>query len=450
MNQFNETLENLALLGGNKAVQTDQKDMFKWPIITEEHEKAVLDVLRSGNMSGIDITKQFEAKYAYNLGRKYALGCHNGTAAITGAMFGLGVGAGDEVIAPAITYWASILQAMNLGATPVFSDVDPYSLCIDPKDIERKITDRTKIIVVVHYSAMPADMDAIMVISNKYNIKVLEDCSHAHGTLYKGKEAGTFGAAAAFSLMSGKAFAIGEAGIMLTDDRKVYERAILFGHYIRHNEITIDEVKKYAGLPCGGVKHRMQQLNSALGLVQLKYYPDQMNEINQAMNYFCDAMENTPGVKPIRPSKDAGTSKGGWYFPLFHYKADQLGGLSLKRFTQAVRAEGTMCNPGSNHPLHLHPLFRNMDVYGHGRPTRIAQLPPGTEIDKYLESLPVSEKVFKQVFQVPWFKKYRPEIIDQHVRAYKKVIQNYKILLKEDSQENRDWIPGGYSSFFTD
>jgi dTDP-4-amino-4,6-dideoxygalactose transaminase len=437
----------LALLGGKKSVKSQQADIFAWPIVTDQHEQAVLDVLRSRQMSGIEITKQFEKKYAQALGRKYGLAYNNGTAAILGAMYGVGIGLGDEVICPSITYWASVAQAYTLGATPVFADVDPETICIDPKGIEHRITPRTKAIVVVHYASMPADMDAIMKIAAKHNLKVLEDASHAHGALYKGKEIGAFGEAAAFSLMTGKALAVGEAGILFTDDRKIYERALLFGHYIRHEEITLEELKPFAGLPCGGAKHRMHQLSSAFGLVQLELYPKQMSEIDRAMNYFCDLLEDTAGIRPIRPPKGTSTTKGGWYYPHFRYLAQELGGLSLSRFCQAVRAEGSICNPGCNKPLHLHPLFTTMDVYGHGRPTRIAYLDESVKIEQYLEKLPVAENINRCVLEVPWFKHYRPEVIEEHARAYKKVVKNHVALLADDSDKDAD--TGGYSSFFS-
>jgi len=139
-----ETKNILALLGGEKFVTTERPDMFAWPIVTERHEQAVLDVLRARKMSGIEITKKFEKKYTESLGGKYGLAYNNGTAAILGAMYGLGIGLGDEVICPSITYWASVAQAYSLGATPVFADIDPETLCIDPKDIEHRITPRTK------------------------------------------------------------------------------------------------------------------------------------------------------------------------------------------------------------------------------------------------------------------------------------------------------------------
>jgi perosamine synthetase len=439
--------EQLALLGGEKSVKSDASDIFAWPIVTDRHEQAVLDVLHARKMSGIEITRQFEKKYSEMLGRKYALAYNNGTAAILGAMYGLGIGLGDEVICPSITYWASVAQAYSLGATPVFADIDPETLCIDPSDIEHRITPRTKAIVVVHYAGMPAEMDVIMKIAAEHNLKILEDASHAHGALYKGRQIGTFGEAAAFSLMTGKALAIGEGGIFLTDDRGVYERALLFGHYIRHDEITLDELKPFVGLPCGGTKHRIGQLSSAFGLVQLGLYPKQMAEIDKAMNYFCDLLEDTAGIKPIRPAKGTNTTKGGWYYPHFIYNTDELGGLSLLRFSQAVVAEGSICNPGCNKPLHLHPLFTTMDVYGHGRPTRIAFLDEATTIEQYVETLPVAEGITKRVFEVPWFKHYELDTIEKHAGAYKKVIENYQALLPGDI--HKDAETGGYSSFFS-
>ena len=457
-----QTKGKLALFGGEKAVKSvlgtpygEQGDMFTWPIVTDRHEQAVLKILRAGQMSGFEITKEFEKKYAKMLGRKYGLAYNNGTAAILGAMYGLGIGIGDEVISPSLTYWATAAPAYTLGATPVFADVDPETICIDSKDIEHRITPRTKAIIVVHYAGMPADMDAIMEIAARHKLKILEDCSHAHGALYKGREIGTFGDVAAFSLMTGKSLAVGEAGILFTDDRKVYERALLFGHYIRHDEITLKELKPFAGLPCGGFKHRMHQLSSAFGLVQLELYPRQMAEIDRAMNYFCDLLDDSAGIRPMRPPRGTNTTKGGWYFPLFKYVTEELEGLSLSKFSEAVCAEGSICNPGCNKPLHLHPLFTTMDVYGHGRPTRIANLDESSKIEQYVESLPVSEGINNRVFGVPWFKHYRPEIIEEHANAYKKVITNFRALLIEDTNKDAEGSRkpgsqiGGYSSFFS-
>ncbi|MBQ3226528.1 MAG: aminotransferase class V-fold PLP-dependent enzyme, partial [Clostridia bacterium] len=148
-------MSQLAIFGGEKAVKTVNEDMLKWPIITKEDEAAVLDVLHTANMSGTDITKKFEREFADWIGVKYALGFNNGTASLLGAMFGVGVKKGDEIICPSVTYWASCLQAMTLGATVVFANVKKDTLCSDPDDIEKKITPRTKASVAVHYLAHP-------------------------------------------------------------------------------------------------------------------------------------------------------------------------------------------------------------------------------------------------------------------------------------------------------
>ncbi len=424
-------MSKLALLGGPQAVKSDPGDLFDWPIVTPEVEAAVLEVLRAGKMSGLDVTRQFEREFAEWHGVKYALAHNTGTAALHGAMFGLGIGRGDEIICPSITYWASCLPVYSLGGTVVFADIDPDTLCINPDDIEHRITERTKAIVVVHYAGYPADMDPILEIARRHNVKVIEDPSHAHGALYKGRLVGTMGDVAGFSLMSGKSLACGEGGILITNDQRVYERALAFGHYARHSELTLPDLVAGGGLPWGGYKYRMHQLTSAMARVQLKKYKDEMAEIDRAMNYFWDLLEGLPGIRDHRP-KGEGMTKGGWYSPHGLYRSEELEGLSITRFCQAVRAEGAPCSPGCNKALHLHPLFNTLDVYKHGRPTRIANLPEGIDIRQPAGSLPVAEGIQKRTFSIPWFKHYRPQIIKEYADAFRKVIENYKELLADD------------------
>jgi dTDP-4-amino-4,6-dideoxygalactose transaminase len=183
----------LAIHGGAKTVEYHDDSLFHWPIVTSEDEEAVLDVLRKGKMSAIDITQEFEKEYAAWLGVDYALGYCNGTASLLGAMWACGIGAGDEIICPAMTYWASAAGVLHLGATVNFADIDPETLCIDPDDIEHRIGPKTKAIVVVHYAGYPCDMDRILPIARKHGLKVIEDASHAHGSLYKGRSCGSLG-----------------------------------------------------------------------------------------------------------------------------------------------------------------------------------------------------------------------------------------------------------------
>jgi len=440
--------ENLAIFGGPKAVTKDPGDMFTWPIITKEDEEAIIKVLYSRSMSGTDITTEFEQKFAEWQGSKYALGYCNGTMALLAAMYAVGLGFGDEIISPSLTYWASILPAYSLGATPVFADIDPDSLCIAPADIERCLSEKTKAILAVHYLGHPADMDGIMKIAEKYGLKVIEDVSHAQGGLYKGKKLGTFGHVSAMSLMSGKSFATGEAGILTTDDCVIYEKALACAHYERYDDrIKTPEINLYKGLPLLGMKGRVNQMCSAMGLVQLKYYDERTAEIRKAMNYFWDLLDGVPGIKAHRPDKKEDSNMAGWYAARGLYKPEELGGLSVTRFCQAVQAEGADCSPGCNKPLHTHGLFQTADIYNQGKPTRIANA--SRDVRKLDAFLPHSEAANRLTYSIPWFKRYRPEIIEEYAEAFKKAAMNYKELLKDDPGDSEN-IGFGQWYFYRD
>ena len=421
--------KKLAIHGGPKAVTKDWSDVFRWPIITEEDEAAVLEVLRSGDMSGTGITKEFEQDCSEYFGVPYCLAHCNGTAALLGAMYACGVGVGDEIICPSVTYWASALPCYSLGASVVFADCDPDTLNIDPGDIEHRITDRTKAIVVVHYCAYPCEMDEIMAIAKKRGIMVIEDVSHAHGSLYKGRMTGSIGDIAAMSIMSQKSLVAGEGGLLMSHDKRLWERAVAFGHYERHTELTDPDLVPFKGYPFGGVKYRICQLGSALGRTQLRRYQERIEEIQRAMNYFWDLLEGCPGVKAHRPPKDSGSTMGGWYAAKGLYRAEEIGGLDIHKFCEAVCAEGCRIGAGANPPMHLHPLFNDCDIYGHGKPTRNANSnrdlcqPPG--------SLPISERVPATVYSIPHFKHMNKQAIEEHAAAIRKVAENADQLLSD-------------------
>ena len=427
-------MSELALLGGEKVVKTEgPEELYHWPIVNEAMEAGVLQVLREGSMSGVKISKEFGDKFAEWIGVDYGLSFSSGTASIQTAMFAIGLGCGDEIISPSTTYWATCLPALSLGARVVFADVDPVSLCLDPNDIESRITERTKAIIVVHYLGYPADMDAIMAIARKHGLQVIEDVSHAHGALYNGKMTGSIGDVACFSLMSGKAFAIGEAGVFVTNDKKIFERGLLFAHYGRQSEIEDEGLRKLTGLPWGGYKYRMHQMSAVVGLEQLKKFPAEMAEIDKAMNYFWDLLEGVPGVDAHRPPKGSGSTKGAWYAPHGIYKPEELGGLSIKRFVEAIVAEGGRTGLGCNKALHEHPIFSTIDIYGAGKPTQLANMPDGLDITP--EDYPVTDTLQERTFSVPWFKHFDKEAVEAQAAVYRKVLENYEELLAGDKKE---------------
>lgn len=430
----------LALLGGTPAVQRQvPEDLFAWPYQSKEIDDAVLDVLHKNKMSGTDITEEFEKKFAAWQQREYGLCFNNGTLSLQAAMFAIGLGAGDEIICPTKTYWASCTSVYSLGATVVFANVDKNTLCLDPEDLERCIGPRTKAIMVVHYCGHPADMDPICAIAKKHGLKIIEDVSHAQGGLYKGKKLGTFGDVAAMSLMSLKSFSCGELGIMVCDKREYYERAIAYAHYERNVPEYVYETEDlvpYHYIPLGGIKGRANQICTAIGLIRLRDYDERIAEIRKAMNLFLDEMEGTPGFKAIRVNESEGSNMAGWYYPQALYAAEELGGLSIDRYLKAVEAEtGFLGDSGANYPLHTHPLFRDLDLYKTGKPTRIAFTERDVrELDK---ACAASEKI--PCFLIPNFRKYYPEWIHAFAEGYKKVSANWRDLV----EENTDGCIGG-------
>jgi perosamine synthetase len=411
----------LAIQGGPQANPDNDThdDLFHWPIVTDEDIDAVTTVMRAGSFSGLDVTKAFEAEWGQYLGTAYNLSYPNGTLALQVAMYVAGVRRGDEVICPSITYWASILQCFTLGATAVFTDVDRDTLCIDPADIEHRITDKTRAIMVVHYCGYPCDMDSIMAIADKHGLIVIEDVSHAHGALYNGRMVGSIGHISAMSMMGIKSFAIGEGGMLCTHDKSMYEHAIAYAHYVRHGEMENPQLKAIAGLPLGGIKGRLNQTCAAMGRVQLRHYPKRIRAIQSAMNRFWDLLEGTPGLKPHRPATDSDCTMGGWYNPIGRYVPEQLGGLPVGTFIEAVHAEGGRSGRGVNFPLHLHPVMNDVDVYGDGKPTRLAFA--SRDVRQSKGSLPVAEAAGDRAFGIPYFKHDRPDIIERYAAAFRKV-----------------------------
>ena len=433
-------MEKLALLGGTPAiVDAPVKELFGWPIIGPEDEAAALEVLRTNNFSNTDITEKFQNEFAAWQGCEYAVAYCNGTMSLEAAMFAVGLGQGDEIICPTKTYWASVTQALGFGAAPVFCNIDK-NFSLDPKDLERCISPKTKAIMVVHYSAYPCDMDPIMEIANRYNIAVIEDVSHAQGGLYKGKKLGTFGKVAAMSMMSGKSFAAGELGMLVTNDRVCYERAIAYAHYERNNSkyVQSEELKPYAHIAMGGVKGRANQLCSALARVQLKYYDERCAEIRKAMNYFWDLLEGLPGLHPVRVDESTGSNMAGWYNPIGGYNPEDLHGLSVVRFCEAIRAEGIPCRDGANRCLHTHNLFKTADLYNVGTPSRIAYADRDVrDTDKACDP-----SLERYCFSIPWFKHFGEtdkKWIEAYAAAFRKVVENHEQLLEGDA--NR--IQGG-------
>jgi dTDP-4-amino-4,6-dideoxygalactose transaminase len=209
--------ERLAIFGGPRAVRKEAKD--GWRRIGFREVKAILySALRDVNTvsDGKGPIERFEKRFAKLCGSKYALVMNSGTATLHSAYFALGIGPGSEVIVPAYTFFATATPLLQLGATPVFCDIDEHTLAADPADVERRITPRTRAIVVVHVWGNPARMDAFRQIADRHKLALVEDCSHAPGASYGGRSVGSWGDVGCFSLQGVKAVSGGEAGVAVT------------------------------------------------------------------------------------------------------------------------------------------------------------------------------------------------------------------------------------------
>lgn len=181
----------LAPATATPTVTLDQVEANRWPIITREDEDAVLAVMRDGDLSTHPVTRQLEADYQHYFGMRHGLAHCNGTAALLAAFWAIGLKPGDEVIVPSATWWASVVPMMWLGVIPVFAETETRCLGLDPEDVRKKITSRTRAIVVVHLWGMPSRMAELSAIAREHGLKIIEDASHAHGARWHGKLCGT-------------------------------------------------------------------------------------------------------------------------------------------------------------------------------------------------------------------------------------------------------------------
>ncbi len=419
------------VLGGTpvfeKTPDAPYPKLEQWSQVTEEEAQVVYEMTLRNELSGASPTVQaFERTWRERHQTRFALSLTNGTAALHSAMFGLGVGPGDEVICPTYTWMGSVTPALTLMATPVFCEVDPRSLLIDVADVLQRITPRTKAIVAVHLWGNVCDMDALMALSAETGVPVIEDCSHAHGASYKGVPCGSIGHAGAWSLQGNKPISGGEGGMLATNDVTVFERACLLGQVNRPAHIVGDTTDglRYTHLPPMGlgVKFRAHPLAIGIASVQLKKL-DKLNANRwDYIQEISNGLREIPGVSPIEIYE--GVEPAGFYgFPI-HYHAEEMHGLPAPVFAEALRKEGVLANnnpyplvvgagvpvfsgsmPTNSNPyplLHTLPLFTHgLDMYMEGRGA-LCTHEMGGAFEPYAPGdFPVTEKACSQLIFLP-------------------------------------------------
>lgn len=241
--------------------------------IEEDDIEAVIEVLKSDYLTTGSKVEEFEHLVAEYVGAKYAVAVANGTAALHAACFAAGIGPGDEVITTSITFAASANCVLYCGGKPVFADIDKRTYNIDPLDIRKKITSRTKAIIPVHLAGQPCDLDEIHKIANEYHLIVIEDGAHALGAEYKGKKIGALSDMTTFSFHPVKPITTGEGGMIVTNNKELYQKLSLFrSHGITRNKLSLKKLEGnwYYEQQLLGYNYRITDIQCALGISQMR------------------------------------------------------------------------------------------------------------------------------------------------------------------------------------
>jgi len=356
-----------------KAPVFTQTGQSSWPAMDtwRQTDEAEADLardmtLRNELSGGTPTVRAFEAWWREWVGSRYCITVSNGSMALYSAFFGVGLGPGDEFIAPSYTWICSVSGALMLGARPVFAELDPDTLMLDPDDVRRRITGRTRAIVAVHLWGNVCDLDALTAVSREAGVPLIEDCSHAHGATFDGRAVGTWGTAGCWSLQGSKPVSAGEGGVLVTDDIDVFERACVLGQVNRIKGLDLATTKFQHLQPFGiGMKTRAHPLGIGIAAEQVKKLP----ALNARRRTYMEAVEaalaDVPALRPVRVYDRA--ERGGFYgFPVHHVPA--ASGVTTEQFVARLQAEGLPARANPYPLLHTLSIFRDgFDLFTRGR-----------------------------------------------------------------------------------
>lgn len=353
------------------------------PLITDEDINHVIEVLRSGQLSSLGgrWVSAFEHELAKYLNINHVIAVSSGTAALHVALKALDIGPGDEVLVPAFTFVATASSVLHSNAIPIFVDIELETLGIDPNDIEKKMTERTKAIIPVHIGGVPVNLDEILRIAKEKNLYIIEDAAQALGSEYNGKKVGTFGHVGVFSFYPTKTITTGEGGALCTENAKIAEKALMIRNHGESSRYYYEEL---------GYNYRMSEIQGALGLSQLRRieYMIKMREqfikaLLDEINPLINDLIFIPKIKPnTRPA---------WNLLQIILLTEKLR-TDRDEILKALKAEGIHCfTIAYPKPLYETPLFRELKGHGKGCPWKCWS----RRVEKY--RLPNTEWVCKRV-----------------------------------------------------
>jgi perosamine synthetase len=394
--------EKLASDGGSPV----RREMLSYgrQSLDEDDVAAVVAVLRSDWLTTGPCVDEFERSFARLVGAREAVAVSSGTAALHAAVCAAGIGPGDEVIVPAMTFAASANCVVFAGGTPIFADVDPETLLLGAAQVERRITPRTRAILAVDYTGHPCDYDALRSVADRHGLKLIADACHSLGGAYKGRSVGALADLNAFSFHPVKHITTGEGGMVTSEDPDLARRMRAF----RNHGITADHRERarrgawYYEMEDLGYNYRLSDLQCALGNSQIRKLPGWVRRRQEIARAYRAAFAEVPSVRPLDERGDVSHA-----YHLFVVRVD-AGQLRVTRSEvfAALRDEGIGVNVHYV-PVHLHPFYRRRFATAAGM-------------------CPVAEAAYEQLITLPMFGAMSDADVADVIAAVRKVTEAYR------------------------
>lgn len=409
-------MAHLAIAGGNPVRQTSFPHWPVWDAAEVEAVKAVVESGRWGALQGTEVSR-FEKEFAAYQDAEFGIAVTNGTVALKLALTASGIGVGDEVIVPGYTFVATATAILEVGAVPVFADIDPHTYTLSPERITDCITPRTRAIVPVHLGGRPADMDALLALAQQHDLVVIEDAAQAWGAAWQGHKAGALGDIGGISFQSSKNITAGEGGMMLTNDPAIAEMARSLANCGRR-----EGQAWYAHYVLGG-NYRLGEFQGAILRVQLQRYPEHLRQRQANAAYLERALTEIDGITTLR--QDCRVTSNAYHILFLRYNAAAFGGASKTRFIAALQAEGIAgIHGGYSLPAYRQPVMLAKN-FGLATPPLFHGVHPHTP-DYDQVDCPATERACNE--EAIWIRQNMllgtPSDMDDIVKAIYKIQQN--------------------------
>lgn len=411
-------MEKPAILGGPAAVTCDERQFAasqRWPDLGQDELRNIGALFEDADISTHPVIRELENAYCRRFQRQYALAHNNATSALMAAFFALNLKSGDQILVPTATFWASVLPMMWHGLVPVFCESEPRTLGLDVEDLRKRMNPSVKALVIVPLLGIPSEYEDLLAFAREHDLKVIEDASHCHGAMYKGKPVGSFGDISVFSLQGDKLAPAGEGGIFLTDDYDYWERAVCFGDITRIIELETP-ARRFAATSFG-VKTRIAPVSAAIALAQLRKL-DQHNQVRK---------DNLTRISQALESYgfDSYMDKPHWQRTYFEFlvRVPELG-LTRDQWVRALQAEG--CNVSTPR----YPLLHEQPFFTEGAFRRVLRIEDSLVPDYPAGGFDRTRAHNDKLLRFPAFPQIDDDVLEQYIEAIHKVGSHQKQILQ--------------------